>query len=430
MLRRVLLAAVLSGAATSVMPVQAHDVQGTRLLLDVAQSALELELQLPLEQLSLALPGPVPGMDAAELSPQAAQLISDYVQAHLQARTRAGVPLDMTVHGVSRSRSAETQLVVLHARLEPRVPAAVRVFELDYDAIVHRVVTHNIYVFVRRDLQSALLGDEPELSGLLHYQKRSLIIDRSRGNLWRGFKAVFVLGMRHIREGSDHLLFLLMLLLPAPLLAIRGRWASPASMRHGTVQTIEIVSAFTLGHSLTLIGSTLWAAELPAQPVEIAIAVSILVSGVHAMRPVFAGREALVAAGFGLVHGLAFASALGGFGFDHTQLAISLLGFNLGVEAMQLAVVALVMPWLWLASRSRHYLHVRQLGAACAVVAAGGWLAERAFGVQTVVPKAVELAAVHAAWLAAGLAVTAAALFLLYAAPRSAEPRNVWPAKR
>src|SRR5438045_3779903 len=101
-----------------------------------------------------------------------------------------------------------------------------------------------------------------------------------------------------------------------------------------------VVSAFTLGHSVTLIGGAFFGWRLPAQPVEVAIAVSILVSAVHAARPLFAGREPWVAAGFGLVHGLAFATVIGNFGLDPLEKAQSILGFNLGIELVQLAVVA------------------------------------------------------------------------------------------
>ncbi|HVZ33957.1 MAG TPA: HupE/UreJ family protein, partial [Polyangiaceae bacterium] len=239
--------------------------------------------------------------------------------------------------------------------------------------------------------------------GMMHYQQPALVVDRTGGTWWRGFKALFALGLRHIREGTDHLLFLLLLLLPAPLVAERKRWGAAVGARRSLLQTGKIVTAFTLGHSLTLVLGALWGAELPAAPVEIAIALSILVSAVHALWPLFAGREALVAGSFGLVHGLAFAAVLAGFGFDGTSLAVSVLGFNLGVEAMQLAIIALVMPWLAPASRSAHYRFLRLFGACFGFVAAAGWLAERAFGLHTRVPGVVEAVAAHAPWLGVAL---------------------------
>jgi HupE / UreJ protein len=127
---------------------------------------------------------------------------------------------------------------------------------------------------------------------------------------WSGFAGAFHLGVRHIAEGTDHLLFLLTLLLPAPLLAVANRWNGRATVRRSLNQIVRIVTAFTLGHTLTLALSGFGLVRLSSRPVEVLIAVSILVSAIHAIRPLFPGREAIIAASFGLIHGLAFASAL------------------------------------------------------------------------------------------------------------------------
>ena len=143
--------------------------------------------------------------------------------------------------------------------------------------------------------------------------------------------------MRHIAEGTDHLLFLLVLLLPAPLLLTKGRrWGGFGGVGYSLRRLLLIVTAFTLGHSFTLLLGALGWVRLPSQPVEVLIAVSILVSAGHAVRPLFPGREAWVAAGFGLVHGLAFASTLANLHLEAGPMALSILGFNLGIELMQL----------------------------------------------------------------------------------------------
>jgi HupE/UreJ protein len=72
----------------------------------------------------------------------------------------------------------------------------------------------------------------------------------------------------------------------------------------------------------------------------------IFVSAIHALRPCFAGREPVIAAAFGLLHGLAFATVLAEFGLGPWRMALCILGFNLGIELMQLAIVAVTVPWL------------------------------------------------------------------------------------
>jgi hypothetical protein len=237
---------------------------------------------------------------------------------------------------------------------------------------------------------------------VIRWTHKSIAIDRSRGSAWNGFVGVVGLGVQHIAEGTDHLLFLLALLLPAPLLARGRRWGEAAGLRAAAVRLLRIVTAFTVGHSATLVLGALGWVRLPAAPVEVLIAVSILVSAVHAARPLFPGREAYVAGGFGLVHGLAFASAIAGLGLDPWRMALSILGFNLGIELMQLAVVAAVAPALLLLARDPLYAPVRWAGAGLAGISALGWIAERAFGLANPLARGAEAVAAHPA-IALGL---------------------------
>ena len=181
-----------------------------------------------------------------------------------------------------------------------------------------------------------------------------------------------MLGAHHIAEGTDHLLFLLMLLLAAPLAATRQKWKGFVRTRQGLARLLRIVTAFTVGHSLTLIAGAVGWLRAPSGPVEVLIAVSILVSATHAIRPLFPAREAWVAGGFGLVHGLAFAGVAAGFGLGAWQTTLTIFGFNLGIELMQLFVVAVTVPWLFLLARTSMYTPVRGAGAVLAGIAALG----------------------------------------------------------
>jgi hypothetical protein len=253
----------------------------------------------------------------------------------------------------------------------------------------------------------------------------SLAIDRSGGSWFRGFAAMFRLGARHIGEGTDHLLFLLALILPAPLVAAGGRWCGYAGWKTALRRIVKVVTAFTLGHSITLVLGAMGWAHLPDAFVESAIALSILVSAVHALVPIFRGREVFIAGGFGLVHGLAFAATLTGFGFDPATLAWSVLGFNLGIEAFQILVILAAMPWLVLLARTRIYTPFRIIGAVLTAVAALAWFAERAFGRLNPVASLVEGVASHALGLLAGLIVLSVAAILLengFRAPRRRIP--------
>jgi hypothetical protein len=235
-----------------------------------------------------------------------------------------------------------------------------------------------------------------------------------------GFASLFRLGMRHIAGGTDHLLFLLVLLLSAPLIVVGSRWAGFAGVGPSLRQILKIVTAFTLGHSITLALAASGVVRVPSRPIEVLIAVSILVSAVHALRPIFPGKEAGIAAFFGLIHGLAFAATLGELGLGRWERVEGILAFNLGIETMQLIVVAVTLPSLVLLSRSRGYSFLRIGGALFAGLASVGWIAERLFDVHSSVDVVVGTFARHALWIAVGLFLVSVSCWLNPRGPAAA----------
>jgi hypothetical protein len=256
----------------------------------------------------------------------------------------------------------------------------------------------------------------------LDYTQTSRSSGSSRAEWWSntvdamsslGLLSLFHLGMRHIAEGTDHLLFLLVLLLPAPLGVVGSRWTGVTGVRSSLLRILRIVTAFTLGHSITLGLAAFGFVHVPSRPVEVLIAVSILVSAMHALRPFFPGKEAAIAAFFGLFHGLAFASTLSELGLARWERVAGILAFNLGIETMQMAVVAAILPALLLMSRTRAYPFLRIVGAFCAGVASMGWIAERIWNVQSGVDVVVNGLMHHAVWIAVWLLLLSVACWAL-----------------
>ena len=146
-----------------------------------------------------------------------------------------------------------------------------------------------------------------------------------------------LLGIEHILLGFDHLFFVLAL-----VLLLKGGWL-----------VAKTVTAFTIAHSLTLIGSTLGLLSLPSQPVEAVIALSIVFLAVEVLksRPddlrLSERFPWIVAFLFGLLHGFGFAGALAEIGLPDGDVPLALLTFNLGVEIGQLLIVALALAALY-----------------------------------------------------------------------------------
>ena len=183
-------------------------------------------------------------------------------------------------------------------------------------------------------------------------------------------------GVWHIWIGFDHVLFLLCLLLPAVFPRIGGRARPAESLRGVAAEVLEIVTAFTLAHSITLVISAVGLLRLPTRVAETAIAISVVCAALNNLVRVIDARWA-VAFALGLLHGFGFSSVLLDLGLPSDQLIASLLGFNAGVEVGQLAIVAAVLPALYCIRRTLAYRALLYAGSGAAAVIATMWTFQR-----------------------------------------------------
>ncbi|QKE85155.1 HupE/UreJ family protein [Arthrobacter sp. NEB 688] len=353
--------------------------------LNVGESNIEATLAIPASDLEAAS-GVALGNASTSAVDASADALRTYLLAHLAPQTTDGIPWTVVVQGLTvrtagdRSTTGIYQEVVADVLMTPPTGGDLHHFDLGYDGVVHAVANHVVVVTVTSDWANGTVGESREVGVVRRDTVTNtvtpLTVDLGAGSTWRGLRSMVGLGIQHISEGTDHQLFLLCLLLPAPVLATRRRWSTAKGVGATLRSIVATTSAFTLGHSLTLALGAL-GVTAPAAIVEPLIAVSILVAAIHAIRPLFPGREAAVAAGFGLVHGLAFSATLQELDLSGTQLVLSLLGFNLGIELMQLLVVALVVPPLVVLARTRAHSRLRTAAALVVAVAALGWLADR-----------------------------------------------------
>lgn len=185
-------------------------------------------------------------------------------------------------------------------------------------------------------------------------------------------------GVWHIWIGYDHILFVLILLLPAVLRREAGEWRAVGGFRPAFWQVFKIVTAFTVAHSITLSLAVLGVISLPSRLTESAIAGSVVIAAINNLYPVITKRLAIVAFAFGFVHGLGFAHVLMDLGLREGALLLSLFGFNLGVELGQLALVGIFLPLAFGLRHSWFYQRlVLGLGSLSIAIVASMWLLER-----------------------------------------------------
>lgn len=367
------------------LPAAAHKPSDSYLTLQVAGRQVDGQWDIALRDLEYAI-----GLDAdgdGELRwgevRQRHAAIAAYALARL-ALTAGGAACTLVPGGQQIDRHTDGAYTVLRFRAE----CAQDVATLS--------VAYRLFADLDPQHRGLLRLDAAGLTRSAVFAPQSAVqdFDLRAAEPWRQFTAYGAEGVWHIWIGFDHVLFLLALLLPSVLVwqaapgrakptAARAGWQPAPGFRRAFIEVLKIVTSFTLAHSITLSLAALGLVSLPSRGVESAIAASVLLAALNNVRPLLRGRLWLGAFGFGLLHGFGFASVLADLGLPQGALVLALVGFNLGVELGQLAVVAVFLPLAFALRRTRLYRRGVMVGGSLAVAALSAvWLAERLFGLK------------------------------------------------
>lgn len=187
-------------------------------------------------------------------------------------------------------------------------------------------------------------------------------------------------GVWHIWIGIDHILFLLALMLSTVLVRRDEGWEPVSSFSKALWNLLKIVTVFTIAHSVTLLLAGLGFVELSSRLVESVIALSIVLVALNNIFGKVKEGSLWIILGLGLFHGLGFASVMSHLPFRMVDLLWVVVGFNIGVELGQLAIVAVIFPLLFLLRKSRFYEPLILKGVSVILILiAGWWFVQRAF---------------------------------------------------
>jgi HupE / UreJ protein len=354
-------------------PVPAHKPSDSYLSLAVSGTVIDGQWDIALRDLDYAigLDGNDDGNDDGAITwgelRRRHAAITAYALARLQVAS-AGAQCRTRATGHLVDRHSDGAYAVF--RFVADCPRAGTTVEIDYRLFFDIDSQHKglLRLQHRDTVQTAIFTAEHNsrrfrLTEIDHWRT---IVDYTREGIW------------HIWIGFDHILFLMALLLPAALVRIDRHWAPRDTLSLTFRQVLKIVTAFTIAHSMTLALAVFDLVRLPSALVESVIALSVLFAAANNIRPFVRDRVWLMAFGFGLIHGLGFAAVLGELGLPTETKGIALLAFNLGVEAGQLAVVALVLPIIFLLRNQPIYRRVLlQVGSAAIICVSLVWLIER-----------------------------------------------------
>jgi len=357
-----------------------HEPGQSYMYLRIHEDSMAVRLEIRAEDLNRALDlgwnseaGRVEGDAAAALDQ-----IREYIEARF-ALSAEGRPLELQFSGLSVRFVDWGDFVML--TYESRSGAGVPdVIDIEFSPFFELNPDHRDMVIVEHNWKTGTFNNEANVSLIMSPGRTTQTLDLTSSSVLRGFVAMIWQGVWHILIGLDHILFLVALLLPAVLIREGGRWEPARGFRQALIKLVAIVTFFTIAHSVTLSLAALDLIRFPSRLIESIIAASIAVAAAANLMPQLQIREWAVAFLFGLFHGFGFATVLGDIGLAREFLVLTLLGFNIGVELGQIAIIVLIFPVLFLLRGTRLYKWIFRLGSAFLILIALHWVAERGFG--------------------------------------------------
>jgi hypothetical protein len=254
--------------------------------------------------------------------------------------------------------------------------SAYRSAEVEYSLFFDLDPTHRGLVRVER-------GTADSITGILGPERPRMKLDAEGRSRLEQFTDYVREGVWHIWIGFDHILFLVSLLLPSVFILVQNRWAAAVRFKDTFWDVFRVATSFTVAHSITLSLAALSVVQLPSRLVESTIALSVVLAALNNIWPLVHGRRWAVAFGFGLIHGFGFASVLADLGLPRDALLLALVGFNVGVELGQLAIIAAFLPLAYGLRRTWAYRRVIFVGGSAAIaLVASIWMVERMFDLK------------------------------------------------
>jgi len=319
------------------------------------------------------------------------QTMVDYILSHLKFKSTSGDhALSFNELGLLDLNDGDDFLLFNFSmgNMNP-VPSDLDVYD---QIFVNELSNHESLLHIERNWKTGVLANESLPSLIFGSSSPDQTLDIEEGSVFTGFMAMVKSGIHHIWIGLDHILFLIALLIPSVIIYKpkdpKKRWLGikytdfepQASFKTAFLSVVKIVTIFTLAHSVTLSLAALDLVNLPSRFVESVIAISIGLAAFHNIVPFLNKREWLIILVFGLFHGFGFASVLAEQSRGGEYLVYSLVGFNIGVEIGQLAIILIAFPILFVLSRWKYY-YVIVVGFSLVLIAISMyWIIERAFG--------------------------------------------------
>jgi HupE / UreJ protein len=381
---------VLSGSTVA----QAHAGDQSYVYLDITEDTVSGRIETPIGDLNDTLGLDIGGTDEEIIARVDENLdeIHAYLDAHLELGSGAtSWPIEFAGAEMFDSDLPEADEDYLLFFFTADVGGAVpRSLDVTFDPFFDDIPGRDGLLLIGNDWKGGVIENAHEVLTSFDAGTRTQTIDLGDASSWNTFSSSIHLGVNHIRTGPDHILFVLVLLLPS-VLVLSTAWKPTASFKSALWRVLKIVTMFTVAHSITFTLAGLDLLPLPpSRVIETIIALSIAAAALHNVRPIAANKEWLISFAFGLFHGMGFASLVEDLDVSRGTQLLSLLGRNVGIEFGQSVVVLAVFPALFLLRRTIYYRPFFLACSAALIAISLAWAAERAFSVDLKVNRIIE----------------------------------------
>jgi HupE / UreJ protein len=389
----VLALTLLGGSAG---PASAHAGDQSYLYLDITQTTLSGRIEAPLKDLKSGLGLNLGGPDDQLLAGLTADQdrLYRYFDDHLDLGA-AGVKFPITFSKTelfySNLPEVDANYIIFRFTAEVGGQPVPRALDVRFDPFFDEIKGRDALLLIGNDWQGGVVENGHKVRAAFNADSRTQRIDLGEAGWYKNFAASAKLGVNHIRTGPDHILFVLVLLLPSVLVFTAGRWRPTDTFGSSLWRVLKVVSMFTVAHSITFTLAGLDILPLPPpRVVESIIAISIAAAALHNIKPIAPNREWMIAFSFGLFHGMGFASLVEKLDVPRSTQLLSLLGRNVGIEIGQSAVVLMFFPGLFLLRRTRYFRAFFVALSILFAVASVGWMIERVFTTDLSVSRIIE----------------------------------------
>jgi hypothetical protein len=296
--------------------------------------------------------------------------IKSYVLEHIQIKSDGEV-CHKKITDFEVYRRVHQSYIKLPMTLDCKSPK--RAITLDYD----------LFFDVDKDQKAFVKLSPKDKPQIMSARTPQLHLTRTQHSLYESFKEFVIEGIWHIWIGFDHILFLLMLIVPSVYHLSQKGHLPREKFSDVLKEILKITTAFTLAHSITLALSITNIITLNVTFVEVAIALSVLFTALNNIFTFTTKSTWMIAFAFGLIHGFGFANVLHELIDKKEGFAAMLVGFNLGVEIGQLAIVMALLPLLFFLRKSNFYQKFIMIGfSSLTAIIALLWAIERAFNLS------------------------------------------------